>query len=418
MVLALALVAIPHGALAQQPERISLREALRLFGVNSLELRLARARAAEAAGLARQAGAFPNPTLTVTHEPLSGDGTSYEESYLNLSQRIELPGKRGARSGAAERVREAAYARLRADSVRLAFEMKRAFVEAALAEERSRLTERVTDVFRVATSSASARFGEGDVSLYDVRRIGLEQARYENLVGDAALSAGTAARALAMLVAPQGEVALLATEPLPAELPPPMTEMEATLMGAAAERRPELAAVGADLEAARAAARLARAERLPDVTATGGYKRQSDGPTGAFLGLSVPIPLFDRGSGAVAAADARVLAAEDLVTLTRRQLGNDVVRAADAYRSLRDRAELLLVGVGDAPGDVLDIAQVAYDAGEMELVGLLDAAEALREARLAEVRLRADVWIAYYDLERALGGLDPAGAIRPTEGGL
>ena len=64
----------------------------------------------------------------------------------------------------------------------------------------------------------------------------------------------------------------------------------------------------------------------------------------------------------------------------------------------------------DEDPDLLQIAQVAYDAGEMDLVQLLDAAEALWGARTAQVRLKADLWTAYYDLERAVGGFDiPAG---------
>ena len=68
--------------------RVGLDEALSLFAANNLELRLAHSRRAEAAGLARQANAFPNPTATVTHEPLSRDGQDYSETYVNLSQRF------------------------------------------------------------------------------------------------------------------------------------------------------------------------------------------------------------------------------------------------------------------------------------------------------------------------------------------
>ena len=57
----------------------------------------------------------------------------------------------------------------------------------------------------------------------------------------------------------------------------------------------------------------------------------------------------------------------------------------------------------------MEIAQVAYDAGEMTLLELLDAARALQDAHSAEAKLRSDLWIAYYDLERAMGGFD-AGA--------
>ena len=143
------------------------------------------------------------------------------------------------------------------------------------------------------------------------------------------------------------------------------------------------------------------------MTATGGFKRQSDGMRGAFLGLSIPVPIFDRGAGGVAAAEAELRGAEERLALTRRQLENDALQAIDAYRTLRRRAALLTEGAVGEDVDLLDIALVAYGEGEMELVELLDAADALYGARTAESTLRASLWIAYFDLERALGGFAP-----------
>jgi cobalt-zinc-cadmium efflux system outer membrane protein len=156
---------------------------------------------------------------------------------------------------------------------------------------------------------------------------------------------------------------------------------------------------------------------MPDVTATGGFKRQSDGLTGAFLGLSLPVPLFDRGGGAVQAADAATEAGEERLALVRREVWNDARRAGDAYRTLLQRAALLSsegVSVTDA-GDLLEIARVAYDEGEMELIELLDAAGAYQQALTAEARRRGELWIAYFDLERALGGFETAAG--PMEDG-
>jgi cobalt-zinc-cadmium efflux system outer membrane protein len=169
-----------------------------------------------------------------------------------------------------------------------------------------------------------------------------------------------------------------------------------------------MAAARADVQAHQAQARFARAERIPSVTATGGIKRQSDGLHGAFIGLSVPFPIFDRNGGAVDAADAVVRGSQERLALTRRELQNDVLRATDAYAALRRRAALLTDdAIGDA-ADLLEIALVAYDAGDMELVELLDAAEALHQARTAEARLLAQLWIAHFDLERAVGGFEDA----------
>jgi cobalt-zinc-cadmium efflux system outer membrane protein len=398
-------VCIGVESLGAQSRSVTLDEALRLFASNSLELRLSRSDAASAAGRARQAGAFPNPSLNASHEPLRGGGTSYSETYLTMSQRFEVGGSRGARSAAGERRFEVAVMQLRADSMRLATEVKRTFVETVRAQDMLEVTDRIAGVFRAAASRAEERYESGDISLYATRRIAVERARYETLLAEAELEVDEQQSALALLISPEGTDSRIAATSLPAPVPPEQSLDLATL--AFVERRAELAAAEASVEAESAEARLSRSERIPDITATGGLKRQSDGLRGAILGLSVPLPVFDRGGGAVAAADAGTQAARERLALTRRQLENDVIHAIDTYASVRRRADLLL-GADNVGGDLLEIALIAYDEGEMELVELLDAADAMHEARRAETALGASLWIAYFDLERAVGGFDSA----------
>lgn len=399
-----ALLLCAASAAAQERRAITLEEALELFDAHNLELRLARAQAAEAAALARQAAAYPNPTVIGSHEPLSDGDRSYSESYLNLSQRLEWPGTRSARQDAAARTAAAAAARLAADSARLAFEVKRAYIEAARAERAQRTLTRVAEVFRRGERSAEERYAAGDISLYDRRRIRVERIRYETRLAEAELGAAAVRRRLALLVAPHAEPLQLAPADSLVGLPPGIEFARALEL--ALSRRGEVAAAEAAVESARAAASVARRERIPDVTATGGYKTQSDGLTGAFLGLSLPLPLWDRRGGAVEAAESRIRAAEAHLALTRRQIENDVRRALETYESLARRADLLDAAAMDEAADLLEIARVAYAEGEMELIELLDAAEALREAQAAAARLRADLWTGYYDVERAVGGFD------------
>ena len=413
LVLALGLALWATRLVAQSPvQRVTIDEALRLFAANNLDLRVARLETVESLGAARQAGAFPNPTANITHEPLSGGTADYAESYFNLSQRLELPGRRSARTeGAAWTVR-AAQARLRADSARLAFEVKSTYVEAVLTEDLLAVTERVAGVFREAARSAMVREAEGDISAYDLRRILIERSRYENLLADAEIRVSSVRRRLALLILPESDVAEVAPTELDDDGPPEPALGAAVL--AVASRRQEITSAQAAVEAAAASVRLRRAERIPDVTATGGYKRQSDGLSGAFLGVAIPIPLFNRNSGAVASAEARVSAFETRLDLTRRQVDNDLRRAIESYESVKRRANLL----GDLPdpsSDLLEIAQVAYDLGEMGLLEILDAAEALRGAENAEAQLKADLWTAYFDLERAIGGFDTASRAATTD---
>jgi outer membrane protein, heavy metal efflux system len=387
----------------EPPRRVTLAEAVGLFARNNADLRVARADAAEAAALARQAAAYPNPELAVTHEPLSGDGRSYSESYFNLSQRLQWPGTRSARRNAAERIAAAAAARLTADSTRLAFQVRETWIAAALAERSTALLERVTEVFRNAERSAEERLREGDISAYDRRRIAIERLRYESALADARLTAATMRRTLALLILPDSEELEIGPADTLAAAPA-RPDLE-RLTSDALARRPEVAAAAAALDAARAEARAGRAGRVPDITATGGYKRQSDGLAGAVLGVSIPLPLWDRSAGAVAAADARVAATEARLAQAERQVRNDVARSLLAYEAAVARIALLADPQAGA-ADLLTIAQIAYDAGEMELVQLLDAAGALRDSATLEASLRAELWISWFDLERAVGGFN------------
>jgi cobalt-zinc-cadmium efflux system outer membrane protein len=406
----LVLVALlaPLPSAGQDAPGVTLEEALLLFAENNLELRVARLGFEEAAGLARQAGAFPNPSFNATHEPLSGAPRSYSETYLTASQRIELSGARGARSEAAMRRADAAHSSYRADSLRLAFEVKRTYAEAVVAQQREAGSRRVAAVFEEALRRARERFADGDISRFTLRRIEAERARYETLLAVAEIETGIAERALALLVTPTGDAPRLVAAGLPAPVPPlPPSQAEETVT---IESRPELTAARSEAEAQAAQLRLVRAERVPDVTATGGFKRQSDGLRGGFVGLSVPVPLFDRGAGGVEAAEAGLRTAEQRLALTRRQLENDVQRARERHRALSTRSALVVGdGATDGADDLLDIAMVAYEEGEMELVELLDAAEAAHSTRTDRARLQAELWIAYFDLERALGGFPVPG---------
>jgi cobalt-zinc-cadmium efflux system outer membrane protein len=169
------------------------------------------------------------------------------------------------------------------------------------------------------------------------------------------------------------------------------------------QQRPELRRWQSAVEAQQAARRAARQEAWPDPSVTAGYKRQSDGFEGAFLGIGIPLPLFDRNRGAAEAEAERLDAARTQQSLARREIRNEVRQAHAAYTSARRQSQLLSDELLRGSGDLLRIAQTSYDEGEMSLVELLDAADAYRDARLRSVDLRVDLWTRYFSLLRAMG---------------
>jgi len=158
------------------------------------------------------------------------------------------------------------------------------------------------------------------------------------------------------------------------------------------------------MAAAEASLRHRSTFRYPDVTVTGGYKRQSDGFDGFFLGASLPVPVFDQRDGDVEAAEARVRTATTQLALTQRTVANDVRRTFSTYLSVSKRVALIRDQLLSGLDDLLRIARVSYGEGEMSLLELLDAADAYRESQIAISDLTSEIWVRYYDLERAIGG--------------
>ena len=405
-------VVVPHALADESVRRITLEQALQMFEENSLELRLVAAERDRALGFAKQARAHPNPVAAFSHEGLSESGRDYSESYFTLSQRLEWPGRRGARAERSDEEAAALESRLDAERRRLAFEVKRAFIEAAAAEERLAIVRDVRSVFRMAEESGRERFREGDLSGYDARRLRIERARYENLGASAEIDLRNARLKLASLIlpgAPGRELHEIAPTAAPEGVPPSDGELEEkTAIALALERRAEMRSALAQMAAANASIRYLRTFTGPDVTLTGGYKRQSDGFDGFFLGVNVPLPTFDRRKGDLEAAEAGARGALARVDLTRRSIENDVRRSLMAYASLSERIALIRNQLLSEVDDLLRIARVSYSEGEMSLLELLDAAEAFRESQIMGSQLTSEHWIRYYDLERAMGGVPVA----------
>jgi len=395
-----ALALAPATLTAQVTERISMDEAIGLFAENSLALRIARADAEEIQGIARQSKSYFNPALTVVHETLGRGEDDYWETTVGLEQTIEWPGRTTARGRAARYTAGAAGAEFRADSLRLAFDVRAAYAATWAAEAGEAVLKGTAEVIAGVAEDAERRLEEGDISGYDARRLRLERIRIEGDVLSAALASGAARRHLATLVLGDSEITEIGpADPLlgiPPEVPP-----DAALSSVAG--RPDIEAATGALEAARASVSAAANGWITDPTFLLGYKDQADGFSGAALTVALPLPLFDRRGGAADGARARQSAASASLDLRTREARTDVLSASDRYEVTRQRLGRIGDDLVDEAQALLTAAGAAYDEGEMSLLELLDAARAFRDTRLTAVSLTADTWIAYYDLLRAMG---------------
>lgn len=382
--------------LAVNAEPIALPDALKKASESSPRISQAKAQAEAAEARARQAGVSPNPELGLEIENFGGSGPYRDfrssETTLALSQRIELGGKRGARVAVAAAERDfalLAYKRAFADLER---DVRIAHAELRAAEDRAVLA-------RDATGSAQELARTAGILVDAGRDPPLRQLRAEAVLAEAKAEQArtfgqllTARRLLSSLIG-SGDSELMAVavsdELAPANLPADTVTLDEQL--AVAER-----------EAAQARVRVAKADAVPDVTASGGVRRFGEGrETAVVAGVSIALPFRDRNRGNIEAAQSDSLASEASLALARL----DADRARYDARMMLGAAEVryeALAGPGIAQAEeALRLARIGYNAGKFSLLELLDAQSALNTAKLTLIEARLDRARALAALTRA-----------------
>jgi outer membrane protein len=200
----------------------------------------------------------------------------------------------------------------------------------------------------------------------------------------------------------------------PAAEPPPLE----ALLQAARERRPNLLAGSARLDAARAAVEVARAGYLPTVALQGSYSRTSAQLTGRDGAYGDPSRAYTATGQVVLswnlfqgfATDADVRRAEAGLARSAAGAQGDQAKVAEEVASARAavmalaRQEALAVENLQAARDALRLATDRFGAGLATQLEERDASLKLSQAELTLLETRIDHAVARADLARAVGG--------------
>jgi cobalt-zinc-cadmium efflux system outer membrane protein len=361
-------------------------------------------RAAEARII--QAKLVPNPEISVEGEDFTrADVRSATESMQNtleLSQLIELGGKRDSRIREAQFDREAAewdYQVKRLEALKLTtlafIDVLTAQRNVQLAEENVELTEgavpvthkrveagKASDVelLRTNTAAATARIHRTEV------RRDLETARV-NLVAQWGAKQATF---------PSVNGNLDQLRPIPS-----LQSLKAKL-----QQNPDLTRWTTERQKREATLNLARAEAKPDVTLRAGPRLlgASHADLTLVAGFSIPLPLWNRNQGKIAEAEANVAKAADERAAAEAQAYAELNegyqtlgRAAEEVQILR---ETVLPGAKSAVDQITD----GYAAGRFSQLDVLDAQRTYNESQTQYVKALSDFQKAQAQIDALTAG--------------
>ena len=392
--------------------KLSLADAQRIGFQRNWDLLAAKSDIDMATAQKIAARQFPNPAFSLSTEQisidshpnstLSGNGV-WERSYdttFAISQLFEIGGKRQNRKASAQAGFQAAEARLQDARRVLNQAISRTYIETLLAEANVNILSDSAKSLRQEAQIADTRLNAGDISKAEKSQIEIAAERLELQAKSAEASANAARIAVEVLLG----------EPHPTGKWAPGDTLDSlagqsTLAGQATPGapRPDLAAAEAAKVRADAELRLQKAMRVPDPTLFVQYEHEPpDLPNTLGVGLSFPIPLWNRNRGGIAAAKAAQEQAQLLTQKIHAQIQAEISTARIAYADAAARWKRHRDEIQPKSADVRQTVSFAYEKGGASLLDLLSAQRTDNEVRIATAQAAAETAKAAADLKAAL----------------
>lgn len=337
----------------------------------------------EAEGRARiaAAAALPNPSAFVEYESWSGGRPDEDEATAGLSTRLDFLWKRGPRIRSAEALERMAAFRFEEQQRQLSSEVAGLFLTHQYAVKESAAVREALTALQETRRIGEMLVSRGAIPPSNLRRIDLEIQQLELAWVDLDSDRAGIVAQFSALIGIEGAVPSDDLEL--SELPFLSAQMA---VSAAHARRPDLRALEAYARWRETEATRFRTEGLPEASLDLAYKRNNLDQTGAFIGVSVEIPIFgeSRAQTRIALAERRHAGIE--VDQARRKVAGEVGAAFHRWQRFQEIAATESVAArGESHRAYLQTANAAFEAGESSLLEHLDALQTHLEAARSQL---------------------------------
>jgi cobalt-zinc-cadmium efflux system outer membrane protein len=410
---ALLVVTIPVQAAERAPRSISLPQALQRALAANPRLTAAERDIGIASGVKLQSGALPNPELSVELDNALGSGPyralRSAETNLQLSQLVELGGKREARLAAGEAGIGTAVWQRRATRLEVLSETAIAFITVVSAQRRIEIFDEQIASLDQLIPLLQKRVQEGASSPAETLRAQVAADLFRIDREHAKTQLATARRDLAILMGDSsprfGEaVGRLAN----IGQPPPFQAVVQAI-----EANPQLMRWTAVTAQRNAELIVARLKPIPDVHLAAGWRHFQDTNDNAVrLGVSIPLPVFDQNTGNILAAQELLAKTDAERAINKLVLISIAGRAYDALTGALAELKLLRTSIIPNARSASETIQSGYLQGRFTLLELLDVRGSVLQALLREQEALQNFHIAIATIEGLVG--NPFSLIRES----
>jgi outer membrane protein TolC len=398
----LGVVQLAAGAPVAEGDTLDLAALVREALANNPDVIRARAAGQAEEEAVPLAGALENPVLELAldEQPFDGDGSGQRQ--VGLSQEIPFPGKRGNRTAAARGQADAARELARAAEREVIAEVKVAYWELFLQENRTAILGESRAALADVIEAARSRYETGLGGQQDLLLAMVEGSKLDGeILHTEAVTAAARSQVNLLLgrdaEAPLGRTAAESLTPFDASL--------ADLLAAAGVAQPSVRAAESEVAAAAAQARLARVAARPDLEVGAMYMQNPEGTDEwrASLGITLPVWKGRKEDAASRAAARRHDAALGGLDAERLRAAAAVEEQYSHVASERQIVELYRREILPQAELAYRSARAGYLAGRETFLVLLEAVRTSLELRESYYEYFADSEMHLAWLEEAVG---------------
>ncbi len=359
-------------------------------------------RAAEAQTL--QASQLPNPQIGIEVENFAGSGElngfDGSETTVSVSQVFPLGGKVQRQTDLATLERDLASWDYETHRTEALVEATRRFVNVLAAQNQLRLAQQSQRLATLVHEAVTKRVDAGDAAPMETTRTGV-------LVAVSRIEAQRAQRSLRVARYRLAET-WGSTKPRFESVVGPLDHVAAVPSFEALDRwvndNPVVSRWATHIAQRRAAIELAKAQGVPDLEVEGGlrYLNESN-DTALVVGLSLPLPLFNRNQGGVLEARYNLANADAQRHAATVRWGASLAAGYEELTSTHAEATALRDEVLPTARSAFEAVQSAFEQGGGGYLDMLDAQRTLTELQRQYIDALARYHHAVAEIEGLIG---------------